>query len=637
MALMVKARPLLVLSPLVLGGVQLVGGVEQLAGSVSVTASKYDTRSNTAADEFKGCYTDGCAPDLMLDGFLNETPESRWSCEEALVGTITECYATFDLGSPFALSKLSMWFHESFDEERESRAFVVSISDDGSAFTESFAAENTVGLAVGVADDFTFPAGSSGQYVRVTGVLLVDQWLSINEVEVYVDVETPAPVPATTAPVPSTAAPTTAPVPTTPEPTVAAPTPNATATPNPAAIGSTAAPTVEVYVDVNATTPAPAAASTIAPVVSTPSPTVVGGAACANITVSNIGDLNGEYSRTDGASEYVSTGPNAATIAASETQAECGDASATVDCTVQRWQIKPVDSASTLPTYVVYDEAAHPSDIAQVWLRLDSCSTSGCTSSPADVDILCSDGSTAGLATPAPVSATSSSCGVIEVAGTSGAVSDGFYYDEGNLADEVARYQGYDAVNGELTSNGNSVLAKRVESTCTTSATSASADACSWRQWWIEPESSVALDYYAFAEADHPVDIPPSTLWYTSNLTVVPFDGDVTITCATDAPPLGETTPAPSVSGTGNRGIDDDATDDSATRAPVDATTSPADGAEVDGAGQESDGGGDSNTGVIAGSVAGGVALLAIAGVVAYKLKKTPPPPPSYDDLVGSA
>eukprot|EP00752_Nemacystus_decipiens_P017485 g15676.t2 len=575
MALMVKARPLLVLSPLVLGGVQLVGGVEQLAGSVSVTASKYDTRSNTAADEFKGCYTDGCAPDLMLDGFLNETPESRWSCEEALVGTITECYATFDLGSPFALSKLSMWFHESFDEERESRAFVVSISDDGSAFTESFAAENTVGLAVGVADDFTFPAGSSGQYVRVTGVLLVDQWLSINE--------------------------------------------------------------VEVYVDVNATTPAPAAASTIAPVVSTPSPTVVGGAACANITVSNIGDLNGEYSRTDGASEYVSTGPNAATIAASETQAECGDASATVDCTVQRWQIKPVDSASTLPTYVVYDEAAHPSDIAQVWLRLDSCSTSGCTSSPADVDILCSDGSTAGLATPAPVSATSSSCGVIEVAGTSGAVSDGFYYDEGNLADEVARYQGYDAVNGELTSNGNSVLAKRVESTCTTSATSASADACSWRQWWIEPESSVALDYYAFAEADHPVDIPPSTLWYTSNLTVVPFDGDVTITCATDAPPLGETTPAPSVSGTGNRGIDDDATDDSATRAPVDATTSPADGAEVDGAGQESDGGGDSNTGVIAGSVAGGVALLAIAGVVAYKLKKTPPPPPSYDDLVGSA
>lgn len=65
--------------------------------------------------------------------------------------------------------------------------------------------------------------------------------------------------------------------------------------------------------------------------------------------------------------------------------------------------------------------------------------------------ILCGDGSTAGSVTPAPVSATSSSCGIIEVAGTSGAASDGFYYDEGNLADGVTQYQGYDDVDGELT------------------------------------------------------------------------------------------------------------------------------------------------------------------------------------------
>lgn len=64
-------------------------------------------------------------------------------------------------------------------------------------------------------------------------------------------------------------------------------------------------------------------------------------------------------------------------------------------------------------------------------------------------------------------------------------------------------------------SNGNAVQAKRVESTCTGSATSASADACSWRQWWIEPASAGALDYYAYNEADHPVDIAPGTLWYT--------------------------------------------------------------------------------------------------------------------------
>lgn len=83
--------------------------------------------------------------------------------------------------------------------------------------------------------------------------------------------------------------------------------------------------------------------------------------------------------------------------------------------------------------------------------RLDSCSSSGCISSPAEVTILCGDGSTASSATPAPVSVTSSSCGIIEIAGTSGAASDGFYYDEGDLADGVTQYQGYDEVNGELT------------------------------------------------------------------------------------------------------------------------------------------------------------------------------------------
>lgn len=48
--------------------------------------------------------------------------------------------------------------------------------------------------------------------------------------------------------------------------------------------------------------------------------------------------------------------------------------------------------------------------------------------------------------------------------------------------------------------------------------------------------------------------------------------------------------------------------------------------------------GGSDNIPVIAGGVGGGVALLAIAGVVAYKLKKKTPssPPPSYEDLVGA-
>lgn len=85
--------------------------------------------------------------------------------------------------------------------------------------------------------------------------------------------------------------------------------------------------------------------------------------------------------------------------------------------------------------------------------RLDNCGTGGCQSSPAELTILCGDGTTAsGSGTPAPASVTPSDCGVIEVAGTSGAESDGFYYDDGSeLGDGVTQYGGYDVVNGELT------------------------------------------------------------------------------------------------------------------------------------------------------------------------------------------
>lgn len=67
-------------------------------------------------------------------------------------------------------------------------------------------------------------------------------------------------------------------------------------------------------------------------------------------------------------------------------------------------------------------------------------------------------------------------------------------------------------------SNGVAVLATRVDSTCSTTSTvtSASPEACSWRQWWIEEApSNGGLQYYAFDEASHPVDIAAGTLWYT--------------------------------------------------------------------------------------------------------------------------
>lgn len=85
--------------------------------------------------------------------------------------------------------------------------------------------------------------------------------------------------------------------------------------------------------------------------------------------------------------------------------------------------------------------------------RLDNCGSGGCQSSPAELTILCGDGTTAaGSVTPAPVSVTASNCPVIEVAGTTGASNDGFYYDDrSDLGDDVTQFKGYEYVAGELT------------------------------------------------------------------------------------------------------------------------------------------------------------------------------------------
>lgn len=58
----------------------------------------------------------------------------------------------------------------------------MSTSEGGTTFDYSFDGVNTAGIELGVGEDFSFPSGSSGRYVRLTGVLAIDQWLSINEV-----------------------------------------------------------------------------------------------------------------------------------------------------------------------------------------------------------------------------------------------------------------------------------------------------------------------------------------------------------------------------------------------------------------------------------------------------------------------
>ena len=46
----------------------------------------------------------------------------------------------------------------------------------------SFDGVNTPGTPLGTSENFSFPARSSGRYVRFTPILVDDQWCSINEV-----------------------------------------------------------------------------------------------------------------------------------------------------------------------------------------------------------------------------------------------------------------------------------------------------------------------------------------------------------------------------------------------------------------------------------------------------------------------
>ncbi|CAN0490638.1 unnamed protein product, partial [Laminaria digitata] len=147
--------------------------------------------------------------------------------------------------------------------------------------------------------------------------------------------------------------------------------------------------------------------------------------------------------------------------------------------------------------------------------------------------------------------------------------------------------------------------------------------------------------YLTYDEADHLADMLAGGLWYTSTDVVLPYAGEVVITCAPATTPTlspvetgldGSPVPSPAPT-TDSRELPSD------TRAPVlNETTIPGPGTGT--AGESSDGGGSSSsTGAIVGGVVGGVALLAVLGAVAYKMKTAtpPPPPPSYNDLVGGA
>lgn len=87
------------------------------------------------------------------------------------------------LGPPlFIFSSRYAGFYKSDDLSRTVNPFIVTTSVAGTTFVDSFEGVNTAGTDLGVAEEFTFPTGSSGQYVRIQGELEPTQWLSINEV-----------------------------------------------------------------------------------------------------------------------------------------------------------------------------------------------------------------------------------------------------------------------------------------------------------------------------------------------------------------------------------------------------------------------------------------------------------------------
>lgn len=83
--------------------------------------------------------------------------------------------------------------------------------------------------------------------------------------------------------------------------------------------------------------------------------------------------------------------------------------------------------------------------------RRVECSSNGnnCIYSPADVRVVCQDGSITAAPTPAP--ATASTCAVVELSGTIDEKWDGFYQAQTDENGDSSIFVGYDVTNGGAT------------------------------------------------------------------------------------------------------------------------------------------------------------------------------------------
>ncbi|MGH9977437.1 MAG: discoidin domain-containing protein [Nitrososphaeraceae archaeon] len=138
----------------------------QLESTVSTlaTCEKLPVSSVTAIGN------DGNIPSNLIDNNLN----TRWS------NLGTGSWIQTDLGSTKSICSVDVnWYRADMRQNN----FVISVSNDGTAFTNKFSGTSNLGTT---AEKYSLPAGTEGRYVRITvNSNSENEWASITELAVY--------------------------------------------------------------------------------------------------------------------------------------------------------------------------------------------------------------------------------------------------------------------------------------------------------------------------------------------------------------------------------------------------------------------------------------------------------------------
>ena len=113
---------------------------------------------------------DGNIPSNVLDNNLN----TRWS------NLGHGSWIQLDLGSKKSICSVDIaWYRGDLRQNN----FVISVSDDGTTFTNKLTDTSSLGTA---AEKYTLPGGTGGRYVRITvNGNTENDWASINEISVF--------------------------------------------------------------------------------------------------------------------------------------------------------------------------------------------------------------------------------------------------------------------------------------------------------------------------------------------------------------------------------------------------------------------------------------------------------------------